>query len=88
MPYDPASERFRIYTLDTTDAEPLILATCATPEDLGYALALLASEGEFDRKRVGVLDRRDPDRTGVWVINPFEGCGNRPHTPRMKEHTR
>lgn len=71
MTPNPLSERYRIYRVGT-DNEPMILATCETPLDLGYALVLLAGEGEFEGKRIGVMDRPDPDKPGTWITNPFE----------------
>lgn len=68
IPRGVGPHRFRIYRLRAGDLA--IVASCETPEEMGYALFHLSGDGEFpDDDCVGVLDTaEDP---GHWVVNPF-----------------
>lgn len=47
-----------------------LVATCATPEDLGVALVTLGREGEFAECPVGILDRHG-EKGQKWLISPW-----------------
>ena len=67
---DPDAEKMRIYTV-RDGGEPRLLATCQQ-DALGIALTTLHHENEFDRLRVGVLEKHQgPDAPGRWVVNPY-----------------
>lgn len=69
IPRGEGPHRFRIYRLRAGSLD--IVASCPTPEDMGYALFHLGGEGEFSGGDdvVGVLDTiEDP---GHWVIHPY-----------------
>lgn len=63
-------ERFRLYRL-FPNGELKVLATAATLDDAGYAIGVLASEGELEGCTIGILDRPVEDGTGSWVLSPF-----------------
>lgn len=64
-------ERFGLYVI--REGELQLLATCDSPEALGVAITVLASEREFeDAEGFGVLDSHGaPDAPGEWLVNPF-----------------
>lgn len=66
-------ERFRLYARGK-GRDLRLLATCATPEAVGVAVATLGAEGEFEGKAFGLLDTYGTDeRTGTWIVNPWGG---------------
>jgi hypothetical protein len=64
-------ERFGLYVIREDGLQ--LLATCGSPEAIGIAITVLASEGEFeDVGGFGVLDSHGtPDSPGEWLVNPF-----------------
>lgn len=62
--------RYGIYRVVPGRIGPNQVAVCHL-DNIGYALVLLATEGEFDMDgcRVGLLD----GFIGAWVINPNKG---------------
>lgn len=65
-------ERYRLFRV-MNGGPPEIVATVATPEEIGPALLLLGREGEFDDYCLGIMDTfGDPSRKGEWVILPYQ----------------
>lgn len=68
VPRGIGPHRFRIYRLRAGELE--LVASCETPEEMGYALFHLTGEGEYvDDDSCGVLDTADDP--GHWVVHPF-----------------
>ena len=60
-------ERYRIYRVKDGGA-PDLVATAATPEEVGVCICLMGSEGMFDDCCLGVLDSMDhQDKDEVWI---------------------
>lgn len=63
-------ERYGLYVIRTGVLQ--LIATCSSPEAVGVALCLLASEGEFEgTEGFGVLDSHGEPAPGEWLVNPF-----------------
>lgn len=60
----------RIYVLDE-NSDPKCVASCEDDAVL-FAIATLRDEGEIeDGDCVGILERRDDEETGRWLVNPW-----------------
>jgi hypothetical protein len=69
MTPDPEQTRYHVYRV--VAGEPIEVASTSR-DGIGLALVTLRDEGQLtDDDRVGILDRRDDDEHGRWVVNPF-----------------
>ncbi len=60
------NERYQLYVVDTHNKRHQ-LATTDSMEAIGTAIRTLGEEGEFDGKRLGILDRFEHR----WIVNPW-----------------